>query len=289
MTWLVMQRSVWNDIVSWRIRRLSNSTKYLLLHRWPPLQRRRNKICWRIVTSTCSQIVLKCLYLASIGRPDILWSVNKLARAITKWTKAKETCANTNWRDSQVRASSNRCFCNWDVKKYRIANVYLFIESKDCSDQYTWMTSKWWEEAEYGSHVEEIDEKCRCWQTDSISSTMCIWDAHNVNANRTKLLLNNTRRCLNHVFLLKQLKNYQVGKTWRKNHDVVLRHGRIWDTTNWGAKRRSNCTKFRVLAWMIIKSRRKSLKQLENRQKYAHKLSCSVCTWPELMDPTLAR
>ena len=37
----------------------------------------------------CSQIVLKCLYLARIGRPDILWSVNKLARSITKWTKDK--------------------------------------------------------------------------------------------------------------------------------------------------------------------------------------------------------
>ena len=36
----------------------------------------------------CSQIVLNCLYLARIGRPDILWSVNKLARSITKWTKA---------------------------------------------------------------------------------------------------------------------------------------------------------------------------------------------------------
>ena len=35
-----------------------------------------------------SQIVLKCLYLARIGRPDILWSVNKLARSITNWTKA---------------------------------------------------------------------------------------------------------------------------------------------------------------------------------------------------------
>ena len=32
----------------------------------------------------CSQFVLKCLYLARIGRPDILWSVNKLARAVTK-------------------------------------------------------------------------------------------------------------------------------------------------------------------------------------------------------------
>ena len=36
----------------------------------------------------CSQIVFKCLYLARIGGPDILWSVNKLARSVTKWTHA---------------------------------------------------------------------------------------------------------------------------------------------------------------------------------------------------------
>ena len=39
-------------------------------------------------SKVCSQIVLKCLHLARIGRPDIPWSVNKLARSITKWTKA---------------------------------------------------------------------------------------------------------------------------------------------------------------------------------------------------------
>ena len=42
------------------------------------------------LSKVCSQIVLKCLYLARIGRPDILWSVNKFARSITKWTKAFE-------------------------------------------------------------------------------------------------------------------------------------------------------------------------------------------------------
>ena len=42
------------------------------------------------LTQVCSQIVLKCLCLARVGRPDILWSVNKLARSITKWTNACE-------------------------------------------------------------------------------------------------------------------------------------------------------------------------------------------------------
>ena len=40
------------------------------------------------LSKVCSQMVLKCFYLTRIGRPDILWSVKKLARSITKWTKA---------------------------------------------------------------------------------------------------------------------------------------------------------------------------------------------------------
>ena len=40
------------------------------------------------LSTVCSQIVLKCLCLARIGRLDCLWSVNKLAREATKWTKA---------------------------------------------------------------------------------------------------------------------------------------------------------------------------------------------------------
>ena len=40
------------------------------------------------LSQVCSQIVLKYLYLTRIGRPDILWSVNKLPRAVTKWTRA---------------------------------------------------------------------------------------------------------------------------------------------------------------------------------------------------------
>ena len=40
------------------------------------------------LSDVCSQIVLKCLYFARIGRPDTLWSVNKLARSVIQWTGA---------------------------------------------------------------------------------------------------------------------------------------------------------------------------------------------------------
>ena len=40
------------------------------------------------LSEVCSQIVFKCLHLARIGRADILWFVNKLARAMAKWTQA---------------------------------------------------------------------------------------------------------------------------------------------------------------------------------------------------------
>ena len=42
------------------------------------------------LSNACSQTALTCLYLARIGRPNILWSVNKFARAVTKWTRASD-------------------------------------------------------------------------------------------------------------------------------------------------------------------------------------------------------
>ena len=40
------------------------------------------------LSNVCSLIVLKKLYLARIGRLDILWSINKLVRTDTKWIRA---------------------------------------------------------------------------------------------------------------------------------------------------------------------------------------------------------
>ena len=83
-----MPRSVWNEIVSWRTKRLTNSTKYLLHASMTIISKRKEMKSVGELSKVSSQIVMKCLYLARIGRPDILWSVNKLARSITRWTKA---------------------------------------------------------------------------------------------------------------------------------------------------------------------------------------------------------
>ena len=53
--------------------------------------------------------------------------------------------------------------------------------------------------------------------------TMYIWDVH---VNRMVPLSNSIHRCLNHLFLLEQLKITRVGTTSRKDGGVVLRHGR---------------------------------------------------------------
>ena len=39
------------------------------------------------LSEVCSQVVLTCPYFSRSGGPDILWSVNKLARSITKWSR----------------------------------------------------------------------------------------------------------------------------------------------------------------------------------------------------------
>ena len=63
------------------------------------------------LSKVSSQIVLKCLYLARIGRPDILWSVNKLARAIRKWTKASDKRL-ARWISYIHNTREYRQYCN---------------------------------------------------------------------------------------------------------------------------------------------------------------------------------
>ena len=100
-----------------------------------------------------------------------------------------------------------------------------------------------------------------------------------MNADQMKQLLKHFQRCLNHVFLLEQLKNYRCGEnftqklwlgttTWKDMLENVLS-----DTVSWQTRKWSNCTKSQALAWMTINSSWKNSNQLEISQKFAHKLS----------------
>ena len=84
------------------------------------------------LSQVCSQVVLKCLYLARIGRPDILWSVNKLARSITKWTKACDT--RLNRLISYIHHTceyKQYCHVGNTAKQYRLG---LFQDSDSAGD-----------------------------------------------------------------------------------------------------------------------------------------------------------
>ena len=87
-TWKDTQRNASKDIANLSSKQLSNKTKSQR-HAWTTINLKMKKMgSVGKLSKFCSQIVLKWQYSARIGRPDLLWSVNKLARAVTKWTKA---------------------------------------------------------------------------------------------------------------------------------------------------------------------------------------------------------
>ena len=88
MTRKVMQRNVWSGIANWRTEQLNSVTKSQL-HALTTINEKENESVGELSTVR-SQIVLKFLYLARTGRPDITWSANKLARAVTKWAKSRD-------------------------------------------------------------------------------------------------------------------------------------------------------------------------------------------------------
>ena len=59
------------------------------------------------LSHVCSEIVLHCLYLARIGRTDVLRSVNKVARSITEWTIHVKTNNISLWVILQHNAGSD--------------------------------------------------------------------------------------------------------------------------------------------------------------------------------------
>ena len=80
-----MDRNASKGIASWQAQTSSKQTMF------PPgvhHQFKGEELTPREELSKVSSRIVLSLYLARIGRPRILWSVDKLARAVPKWNKA---------------------------------------------------------------------------------------------------------------------------------------------------------------------------------------------------------
>ena len=84
--WKDMLKNALRDIANWQTKRRSSYTKSQALALDDHHFKKEELESVGDLSKVCSQIVLKCLYLARIGRPDMLWSVNKLARSTTLQT-----------------------------------------------------------------------------------------------------------------------------------------------------------------------------------------------------------
>ena len=76
------------------------------------------------LSAECAKIVLMALWPARMARPELLWTVNTLAREVTRWTKAcdkrpRRLIEYTLWHQTDVQISfvgdrphtSADCFC----------------------------------------------------------------------------------------------------------------------------------------------------------------------------------
>ena len=106
--------------------RLSNSTKYQFHALMTIISKKEELKSVGELSKVCSQIVLKCIYLARIGRPDSLWSVNKFAQSITKWTLTFITHVNTNSIAMWETLPNN---ADWDCFKTPILQEILRIQN----------------------------------------------------------------------------------------------------------------------------------------------------------------
>ena len=95
-----------------------------------------------------------------------------------------------------------------------------------------------------------------------------------------EIITDEYRNCSKRDFLLEQLKNCEGGRNLAQKtvawSYVMEGHAKKCVEKNCDLakkKRQSNCTESQLLAWMIIGSNGKNLNQLENCQKYAHRLS----------------
>ena len=288
---LSFQRSVWNDIVSWPTELFIVSTASIDDHHFTKKMKSVGEL-----SQVCSQIVFKCLYLARIGRPDILWSLNKLARSITKWTKACDK--RLNRLISYIHhACGYRQYCHvgHTAKQCRLG---LFQDSDFAGDLEDSKSTSGgtlcivWESYICSNKLDVQETNCffsqfnRIWnhlfghwteiRRDSCSR-ICILGLYSST-------MPNKQRCCrqlqNHVrianFSGRNRKTFILWEFW--NFFMILWYGgsckEMCGTifVSWQTRRLNNSTKCRLPASMTTTSKKKKWNLLENCHMYALKL-----------------
>ena len=190
-----------------------------------------------------------------------------------QWYLSNEICMDTHLQDCCGKDSLKKLCWNLGGESPELGMSFLFIENKDFSYRYTWMTSKLLN----GSRIRPPCGR-NWWKTLILMNPHHFLDHENLGCTQ--------RECKPNDWV------QRGGEISRKNSLVVQRHGRAcskmcWEILRAGKRKKwSSCRKFQVPVWMITNSRRKNLNQLENYQKYAYKLSWHACTWHELEDQT---
>ena len=87
-TWKDMLKNASSDTVNWQTRKVEQRTQFQALVWMIINSSRRNSNQLEKCQKFAHKLVFTCLYLARIGQPDTLWSVNKLARSVTKRAQA---------------------------------------------------------------------------------------------------------------------------------------------------------------------------------------------------------
>ena len=154
----------------------------------------------------------------------------------SSWTKFARTPTLAGLVGKTVRGGS---VGTWIISTE--LGVYLFIENKNYSYRYTWMTFKWLERSKIwcGSLCGS-----NWWNLSIVGNerhflTMYIWDVLHVNANRTELILIEHRKMFESRISAGATEKYQGWRNFTQNRRVVLRHGRACSKMRWEILRTS--------------------------------------------------
>ena len=132
----------------------------------------------------------------------------------------------------------------------------MLIGNKDYSGRKTWMEEKGWKKAEKGSPCGKLMELVDLDEPTSFLA-MKISDALNVKMFESRISAGAAEKLLG--WEKPHAKTVSGPVTWK-----VMLKSALKDIVSWRIKRRSNCTKFQPLAWMITTSSRRNWSHSEN-------------------------